>query len=517
MTIEQNGRRLVTRRGVLVGAVAAGMASTALPRPSLATEWPDNDPLLAALDQKIMEGMERYSIPGAAVGIIWRGQSYMRGYGVTDVSNPQPVNTDTLFKIASIGKTLTGTAAMRLVDQRRLVLDQRVDSYVQDFVAPEGAQSVTVRQLLNHTPGWLGDDVHDTGSDDGALARYVNDIRKLPQLTPVGEVFFYNNTALNCAGRVIETVTELTYETAVEQLVSRPLGMSRTGYAATPDGLENLALPHDVGSDGKAVVNPATFYRPRAGNPCGSQPVSSVKDLLTFAQFHLGDGRAADGQRVMSLASLRGMWSMPGPGGTLDVELIGAGVSWQLRPTTEGVVVVWHGGDLPGYRPYLMLVPAQQFAIVFLNNGDLGSQLRAELFTRDWVLRHFVGLHNLPAPPRRLSASELAQYEGHYVAENIGFTPNFDYQVGSIEFQLTGRPDGTLLQTFLASGETEAETEDEVGPGAAPPLPPIILTFYANDYVIDESLGLRANFLRDESGAVVWLRFSGRLYRRQAG
>jgi CubicO group peptidase (beta-lactamase class C family) len=163
MMIGQHGRRLVTRRGVLVGAVAAGVTSTALPRPSIATEWGDDDPLFAALDRKIMEGMERYSIPGAAVGVIWRGRSYMRGYGVTDISNPQPVNTDTLFKIASIGKPLTGTAAMRLVDERRLVLDQRVDSYVADFVAPAGAQSVTVRQLLNHTAGWLGDDVHDTG------------------------------------------------------------------------------------------------------------------------------------------------------------------------------------------------------------------------------------------------------------------------------------------------------------------------------------------------------------------
>ncbi|MBV8401825.1 MAG: beta-lactamase family protein [Acetobacteraceae bacterium] len=460
--------------------------------------------------KKIMEGMERYAIPGAAVGVIWRGQSYMRAYGVTDVSNPQPVNIDTLFKIASIGKTLTGTAAMRLVDQRRLVLDQRVDSYVPGFVAPAGAQSVTVRQLLNHTPGWLGDDHHDTGSDDGALARYVDEIRDLPQLTPVGQVFFYNNTALNCAGRVIETVTGLTYETAVTQLVFQPLGMSRSGYAATPDGLDNLALPHDVGSDGKAVVNPATFYRPRNTNPSGGQPVSSLKDLLTFAQFHLGNGRAADGQRVMSLASLRGMWSMPGPGGTLDVELIGAGVSWQLRPTVEGVVVVWHGGDLPGYRPYLMLVPAKQFAIVFVNNGDLGWRLRGELFTRDWVLRRFVGLHNLPAPPRRLSASELAQYEGHYAAENI----TEDNQVVFIKFRLTARADGTLRQTF---GSGDAELEDDLGPGSETLVAPAILTFYANDYVIDESTGSRSNFLRDDSGTVVWLRYSGRLYRRQTG
>jgi hypothetical protein len=52
------------------------------------------------------------------------------------------------------------------------------------------APSVAVRQLLNHTPGWLGDDFHDTGSDDGALARYVHDIQNLPQLTPLGKVFF---------------------------------------------------------------------------------------------------------------------------------------------------------------------------------------------------------------------------------------------------------------------------------------------------------------------------------------
>lgn len=177
--------------------------------------------------------------------------------------------------------------------------------------------------------------------------------------------------------------------------------------------------------------------------------------------------------------------------------LIGMGVSWQVRPTAEGVVVVEHSGDLPGYHPHLMLVPAQQFAIVFLNNSEGGIQLKWELFIRDWVLRHFVKLHNLPAPPRRLSASELAQYEGQYVAEAI-LVNNQDFFE---HFQLTGRPDGTLQKTDLSSG-------------AATPLPPEILTFYANDYVIDESTGLRYNFLRDESGAVVWLRFGGRLRRR---
>jgi CubicO group peptidase (beta-lactamase class C family) len=481
----------VTRRA-LVGAALA--STVALGRPQAAAA-DDGDALFAALDQKIRRGMARYAIPGAAVGVLWQGRSYLRGYGVTDLSDPQPVNADTLFRTASIGKTFTGTAAMRLVDQERLVLDERVDSYVDDFVAPTGAQGVTVRQLLNHTAGWLGDDLHETGSDDGALARYVHDMRKLPQLTPVGQLFSYNNAALNCAGRVIESLTGLTFETAVEQLVFQPLGMSRSMYAATPDGLDNLAMPHTVGSDGEVVVNPAVFYWPRAGNPNGFQPLSSARDLLSFAAFHLGDGRAADGSRVMSLAALRGMWSMPGPGGTLFVEMIGMGVSWELRPTTEGVVVLEHGGDLPGYHQMLMLVPAQQFAIVLLTNGDGGPQLRAELLVKDWVLRHFARLNNLPAPPRSLSASELAEYEGYYTADRI----SVDDQAQFNEIQLTGRPDGTL-QLVLSGGEKAPALEQ-------------VLTFYADDYVIDKSSGSRMNFLRDENGAVAWLLSGGRLYR----
>ena len=102
----------------------------------------------------------------------------------------------------------------------------------------------------------------------------------------------------------------------------------------------------------------------------------------------------------------------------------------------------------------------------------------------------------------------MAQYEGQYVAEAI----SADNQDLFAQFQLTGRPDGALQQTFTDSGEAEAE--DDLGPGVATDLPSVILTFYANDYVINESTGARSDFLRDESGAVVWLRSGGRLYRR---
>ena len=104
--------------------------------------------------------------------------------------------------------------------------------YLPDFhVADEVVSAqVTLRQCLNHSAGWVGDDEEDFGRGDDALARYIDRMRGLPQLTPPGAQFAYNNTALDVAGRIIEVVTGQTYEEAVRDLLLDPLGLSRTRY-----------------------------------------------------------------------------------------------------------------------------------------------------------------------------------------------------------------------------------------------------------------------------------------------
>lgn len=477
---------LLSRRAAL-----AGLGGAVLTLPAPAAVATDARALFAALDRKILDGMRAFAIPGAAVGVLYRGQVHLRGYGVTEVGRPRPVGPDTVFRVASNSKTFTGTAAMRLVDAGRLELDRRVDHYLPDFVAPAGAQRVTVRQLLDHSAGWLGYDYHDTGADDGALARYVRDVRRLPQLTPLGRTFSYSNSAIAVAGRVIEAVTGSTYEAAVHRLVMAPLGLKRSLFAASLPRLDDLALPHDL-VDGRTVVDRDLFYLPRSGNPFGGV-LSSARDMLAYARFHLGDGRAADGRRLMRRQALRGMWARPGPGGTLIVELTGMGVSWSVRPTAEGTPVIQHGGDLPGYHSGLMLVPAQEFAITLLTNANSGPQLITQLFAEDWALRRFCGLSNLPARPRRLGPAELAGYAGTYTAKQIPFRG----PAAQVRLRLEAR-DGALRLTH-PGGDGEAQ----------------ILTFYQRDLVTLPN-GLRASFLRDADGHVVWFRLGGRLLRRQA-
>lgn len=475
---------MISRRAVLAGMAAAGGGALA------AHADQGGSSMFAQLDQKILQGMQDFSIPGVAVGVILGDTTYARGYGVTDLSNPRPVDTDTVFRIASSSKTFTGTTAMRLVDSGALSLDAPMTRYVPGFRPPAGDGPVTVRQLLNHTPGWLGYDYHDTGTDNHALARYVHDIRNLPQLTPVGQVFSYNNAAISAAGRVIERVTGKTYESSVQSLVLGPLGLTRSTFVAEDITDGNIATPHDIGSDGKAFASPDLLYLPRGCNPFGGL-LSSVRDQLAYARFHLGDGRAASGERVMSEQSLQAMRSNPGPGGTLLVELEGFGVSWMLRPTAEGVNVVQHGGDLPGFHSGLMLVPDRRFAITMLTNCNSGPKLIDQVFAEDWALRLFAGLGNLPAVPRQLSAGELAAYEGQYTAQQIGFT---------------GPPVDIVMQLAAADGGLQLT---EVGAGGTTTM----LTFYKDDFVLYGDTGLRANFLRDADGNVAWFRLGGRLLR----
>src|SRR3954447_1479567 len=166
---QQLSRRAILRTGasavlgaaataVLPGATQGAIRRT--PATGLATAHGAQDAttLFRALDAKIEAAMAEHQIPGVAVGVYYRGQEYVRGYGVTNVDYPQPVDGDTLFRIGSTTKTFTGTTVMRLVEQGWLELDAPVRTYLPDFrVADElASERVTVRQCLNHSAGWLG-------------------------------------------------------------------------------------------------------------------------------------------------------------------------------------------------------------------------------------------------------------------------------------------------------------------------------------------------------------------------
>jgi CubicO group peptidase (beta-lactamase class C family) len=484
----------VSRRTFLRVATGTVAAAAVTGRPSPASAG--TAAAFRELDARIRAGMAAYGIPGVAVGVLYRGAEFVRGYGVTDVDRPVPVDGDTVFRIASTTKTFTGTAVMRLVERGRLDLDARVRRYLPDFRTsdPSVAARVTLRQLLNHSAGWLGDYFEDTGLGDDALARYVAGVARLPQLTPPGEVFSYNNAALSVAGRVIEVVTGTSYERAVRDLVIDPLGLEHSRFFGAELAGFDVASGHDVVDGVPVVQQPGFFELPRGIQPAGGL-ISSARDQLRYARFHLGDGHVpGSGERLLTRRSLREMRLDRGPAGMLYVEIDGMGVTWMLRPTAQRVTVLQHGGDLPGHHSGFLIVPRRDFAITMLTNSESGPALVDEFFADDWALRRFAGLSNLPAVPRALPAPALAPYEGGYVGAQVGF-------------------DGKLVEfgfELVAANGRLVVTQDGATGGS--------LAFYRRDRVVfldatGQPLPFRADFIRDAVGRVVWLRQGGRLYR----
>lgn len=321
---------------------------------------------------------------------------------------------------------------------------------------------------------------------------------RLPQLTPVGTTFSYNNAGICVAGRLIEVVNGTTYESAVQDLVIDPLKLSHSRFFSDEIVGFNVAASHDV-VRGKAVVDTSFWPFPRSLNSTGGL-ISSVRDQLNYARFHLGNGQAPDGKQLLTTASLNEMRDRPGPGGTIVVELEGMGVTWMLRPSVQGIRIVQHGGSWPGQLSGFMMVPSRGFAMTLLTNSVGGTKLRDELFTYDWALRNFAGVSNLPAQPQQLSSTELAPFAGSYTIDRIGGSGASS--VTTVELR---EDKGQLRGKSTTQGESGSE---DFG-----------LAFYEPNFVLDlgpsgQQTGPRSDFIRDANGDVAWFRTHGRIHRR---
>ena len=447
-------------------------------------------PLDASVERVAREAMRKTGTPGVAVGILLAGRAYGGGFGITSIAAPAPVDEQTLFQIGSTSKTFTATAVQRLVERGDLDLDAPVRRYLRDLRLkdPQVARTVTLRHLLTHTAGWVGDYFADTGRGDDALARVITHLATVPQLTPLGEVWHYNNAGFYLLGRVIEKTTGAPYERAIAELLLQPLGMTRSFFFA------DEAIPYRVAAGHMAVGPTKTKHTltpqwamARNVGPAGGL-ISDVIDQLRWAQFHMGDGRAPDGKRLLKRSSLREMQRPQSPAADMADA---TGLTWLIEDV-GGVRTVAHGGTTPGQLSAFLMVPEHDFAVTVLTNSSRGREVHRALVRH--ALEHFLGVARPVVKPLGLNGARLDTYPGTYVSG-----------LGDVAIDL--EPSGTRLAASfrLLKGDHD--------PGFAP----FKLAFHSPDIVeiVGGRLGgARAHFLRDPNARVRFLRFGGRLYKR---
>ena len=182
--------------------------------------------------------------------------------------------------------------------------------------------------------------------------RYVKLMADLPQLTPLGTILSYNNAAFSVAGRVIEVVTGKTYEAALKELVLDPIGLKHSFMFRTDVMTHSFAVGHTTIADKAVVLRP--WQLTRACGPAGGIAASMI-DQLRYARFHLGDGTAADGARILTRESLAMMQTL-GDAGMLDIKM---GLAWMTRDI-GGLRRVFHGGGTYGQLTAFTMTPARR-------------------------------------------------------------------------------------------------------------------------------------------------------------
>lgn len=455
---------------------------------------------MSGLQDKVNELATELAVPGVAVGVIHEGEEHYGYAGVTSVENPLPVDQSTLFQFGSTGKTYTATALMRLVEQGKVDLDAPVRTYVPELQLKDddAATRVTVLQLLNHTAGWEGDLMEDMGNGDDALAKYVARMAEIEQVSPLGATVSYNNASLSLAGRVIEKVTGSTFEMAIGDLVLGPLGMSSTFFFPNDVMTRRFAVGHNRHDDGTITVA-RPWAIPRGSNPAGGMS-ATARDQITWARFHLGDGTATDGTRLLSQDNLA---RMQRPTADMKGSALGdaVGISWLLGEVA-GVATVSHGGTTNGQHSDFTLVPERRFGVISMSNcGPNGPQLNHKVVR--WALERFLGLIDTEPEPIRLPDEQLAPYTGRF--ETIAAIVDVTAHDGRLSAQVTIKP--KMAAALRESGEE------------VPEQPPILLAILAGQpdrYVVDEgdAKGMKGYFSRAEDGSVDGVHLGGRLATR---
>lgn len=353
----------VSRRGFLGGALLAGGAGL-MPRLAFATpEAEAMFPHLAALAATYVDGGK---LPGVVTLLGMGGKQAVIARGVQTMGEATLAGPDSLYRAYSMTKPITGMAAMMLIDEGKLGLDQPLSDILPKFarmqvqMTPDGSITelrpattpITIRHLLTHTSG-LGYSIIQKGPIKDAyiangltpgvisrlslpglpvakpvssLALFADKLAEMPLVYEPGSQWSYS-VSLDLLGRVIELVAGKPFDAFLAERIFGPCGMISSGFQVAPQNAGRLTTNYGMVKDKLVPIDPATssiYLDPPAFPFGGAGLVTSPRDYDRFLQMVLNYG-VIDGRRVMNERAVR-----LGTSDLLPPALIGAKVFGQV-------------------------------------------------------------------------------------------------------------------------------------------------------------------------------------------
>lgn len=395
---------------------------------SRAQEDQKTEILSSKLDTYLVSAYEAFRFNGSVLvaqnGKILLQNSYGWRNAITKTLN----TPDTRFPILSITKPFTAAVILKLSEEGKLSLEDRLTKYFPDY--PNGSR-IRIRHLLTHSSG-IYNYTEPVGAEDSALVNYPLSRQKVLDVfvnAPVefapGKRYSYNNSGYFLLGLIIEKVTGKPYETVVRELIFNPLGMTSSGFdfLNLPDSLKARGYEF---LDSERVI-PYKHYDSTFAYSAGSI-YSTVVDMYKWA-------KAISSNQILSADS----WKLA----FTPKKVNGYGYGW-MTGQYSGERYVRHSGGYPGYMSEFVYYPEKDLIIILLNNFGTYDEnvwstamgisliafnrpydnwkLRTEVKLDKNILQRYVGLYKFS--DRRVSRNKIRiKQENNYLVTEIPGLP----------------------------------------------------------------------------------------------
>jgi CubicO group peptidase (beta-lactamase class C family) len=387
------------------------------------------------LEGKAASYVKENRLPGAAVGIVHGDYLvWSAGIGFADIATRRAPDSTTLYRVASITKTFTGTAIMRLRDEGKLRLDDPVGRYVPEV---RHLEEVTIRRVLSHESG-LQSEPPDTDwrrvRYEGSIVKNLARAAEIDTKVPPNTQQKYSNIGFQLLGEVVARCSGTPYVDYVRQNFLGPLGMSHSGFEPLP---EVLAARRATGYGGRFVSDEL--------EPSSTAPTiwaeggmwSCVDDLARWISYQLRDD-----------ATLR---EMHRPRYLADEQWTEAyGLAWRAVRRQE-VIWVQHPGALHGFRSNVCFDPKHRVGAIALING-LGDATTLAMDLAE-IAREAVAASAPRIDPPRPTPEQYRTLIGIYFDDELGLFLRVEWRDGKLTVVDPNEP--TWLPTLASTEEPD--------------------------------------------------------------
>lgn len=374
------------------------------------------------LDGLVDEVIERYELPGIAVGVIYEGEIlYTRTAGELVAGSGETIDTNTVFKIASNGKAMTTGMLARLVDAGKLRWEDPVARHLPAFRMsdPWVTREMQVRDLLIHNSGLRAGAGDLMFWPEPNLFTRADIIAGLAHLQPIDSFrtrYSYDNLMYVVAGELAAAVAGVSYEELMRRELFEPLGMTRCQLGEwRRDEVGNVAQPHTRRGEQNVVIRRDEAVIPMSTSAAAGGIRCSLNDMLTWMRMWLDpELKSARGEPWLSAAQRNTLWAqqMPMPVSQrqrdwFDTHFSAYGYGWRLSDV-DGVLSVAHTGTLAGMFSALTLFPDKRSGFVFMINGDAGQ---ARIVLTTVLTKQFTAPHEMLSVAQYADALEAHSQE----------------------------------------------------------------------------------------------------------